>query len=172
MSIKNFIVSMFIPLILSVAFVQTVSATEIIDFSLKDLQGSTHTAKQYRGKWVVVNYWGVFCAPCLREMPELSVFHDKHKNQDAVVLGINQEEFPEDKLALFGEKMKITFPLFKVPFEQTTPFGSVALLPTTFIINPQGELVARQQGAITGKLLEDYIDLKTAHAKQEKVITK
>lgn len=172
MLIKNFIVSMFISLMLSVAFLQTVSAAEAIDFSLKDLQGNTHTIKQYRGKWIVVNYWGVFCAPCLREMPELSVFHDKHKDQDAVVLGINQEEFSEDKLALFAEKMKITFPLLKVPFEQVTPFGSVTLLPTTFIINPQGELVARQQGSVTGKILEDYIKLKTAQAKQEKVLAK
>ena len=169
MSIKKFIISISFALITSSGCISTVAAAEIVDFSLKDMQGNTHTVEQYRGKWIVVNFWGIFCGPCLREMPELSVFHDEHKDHDAVVLGINQEELPAQVLERFVDKMKISFPLLSVPFEQATPFGKVTLLPTTFIINPEGKLVARQQGPITAHVLEDYFKLKAAQASQEKV---
>jgi peroxiredoxin len=168
MSIKQFIISISISLIVSFAFVQTASAAKLINFSSKDLQGNLHTVEQYRGKWIVVNYWGIFCGPCLREMPELSIFHNQHKEHDAVVLGINQEDLPAKVMARFADKMNISFPLLNVPFEQATPFGKVTVLPTTFIINPQGELVAKQQGAITMQVLEDYIKRHSQKTPQDK----
>lgn len=168
MLIKQFTLLLSISLLSSFVFAPTAAAAEVIEFSSKDFQGNLHTVEQYRGKWIAVNYWGIFCAPCLREMPELSEFHDKHKDHDAVVLGINQEELSTQVLTRFRDKMKISFPLLSVPFKQTTPFGQVTLLPTTFIINPEGELVARQQGSISGQILEDYIKLKTTQAVQKK----
>ena len=142
------------------AFAKIVSAGQLIEFSAKDLQGNVHKIEQYRGKWVVVNYWGTFCGPCLREMPELSLFHNERKDDDAVVLGINQEDIPAKFLANFTRNLKVSFPSLTVPFEEATPFGRVTVLPSTFIINPQGKLVARQSGAITVQMLEDYIERK------------
>ena len=168
MPIKQFIISILISLMLAFAFMQTASAADIVAFSSKDFQGNLHTVEQYRGKWVIVNYWGIFCGPCLREMPELSSFHDQHKDHDAVVLGINQEDLPVKVMARFADKMNISFPLLSVPFEQETPFGSVNVLPTTFIINPQGELVAGQQGAISMHALEDYINRAGQKTLQDK----
>ena len=149
------------------SFMSSASSAEVIEFSSKDLQGNTHTIEQYRGKWIVVNFWGTFCGPCIREMPELSKFHDEHKDDDAVVLGINQEEIPIKMLANFTRNLKVSFPSLKVPFKEATPFGRVTILPTTFIINPQGVIVARQSGAITLPALEDYIARKKQQALQE-----
>ena len=163
MLIKQSIIS----LIFTFSFVQSISAAEVVEFSSKDLQGNVHSIEQYRGKWVVVNFWGTFCGPCIREMPELSAFHNERKDDDAVVIGINQEEIPAKLLANFTRNLKVSFPSLKVPFEQATPFGRVTVLPTTFIINPQGELVARQPGAISLKALEDYIARKKQQALQE-----
>ncbi|MCK5027967.1 MAG: TlpA family protein disulfide reductase [Candidatus Pacebacteria bacterium] len=168
MPIRQFIISISILLMSAFAFTQPTSAADLVTFSSKDFQGNLHTVEQYRGKWIIVNYWGIFCGPCLREMPELSIFHDQHKDKDAVVLGINQEDLPDKVMARFADKMKISFPLLNVPFEEATPFGRVTVLPTTFIINPQGELVAKQQGAITMHVLEDYIKRKKQKAMQEK----
>lgn len=154
-------------LLLCCTLVPTIYAAEAINFSAKDLQGNVHTLEQYRGKWVVVNYWGTFCGPCIREMPELSIFHNEHKDDDAVVLGINQEEIPVQMLANFTRNLKVDFPSLKVPFEQVTPFGTVTVLPTTFIVNPKGEIVARQQGPVSSELLEDYIARKTQQTLQE-----
>jgi len=84
-----------------------------------------------------------------------------------VVLGINQEEIPVQMLANFTRNLKVDFPSLKVPFEQVTPFGTVTVLPTTFIVNPKGEIVARQQGPVSSELLEDYIARKTQQTLQE-----
>ena len=155
-------------LILSFAFVSSASSAEVIEFSAKDLQGNVQSLEQYRGKWIVVNFWGTFCGPCIREMPELSKFHNERKDDDAVVLGINQEEIPIKMLANFTRNLKVSFPSLHVPFDQETPFGQVTILPTTFMINPQGELVARQPGAISMDALESYIKHKKQQALQEK----
>ena len=167
MLLKKIVILIFISLTYSLALVQVTFAAAI-DFSLEDLQGKTHTAKQYRGKWLVVNYWGTFCGPCIKEMPELSKFHNERKDDDAVVLGINQEEIPAKLLVNFTRNLKVSFPSLKVPFEQVTPFGRVTVLPTTFIVNPQGELVARQAGAISLEALENYIERKKQQVLQEK----
>ncbi|MCW8830188.1 MAG: TlpA family protein disulfide reductase [Gammaproteobacteria bacterium] len=158
----------FILLMLPFVFVSSASSAEVIEFSAKDLQGNVQSLEQYRGKWVVVNFWGTFCGPCIKEMPELSAFHNDRKDDDAVVIGINQEEIPVNLLANFTRNLKVSFPSLHVPFEQPTPFGKVTILPTTFIINPQGELVARQPGAISLETLENYIERKKQQALQEK----
>lgn len=150
------------------AFMSSASSAEVIEFSAKDLQGNVQSLEQYRGKWIVVNFWGTFCGPCIREMPELSKFHNERKDDDAVVLGINQEEIPIKMLANFTRNLKVSFPSLHVPFDQETPFGKVTILPTTFMINPQGELVARQPGAISMDALESYIKRKKQQALQEK----
>ena len=56
------------------------------DFVLEDMQGETHHLSDYRGKWVLVNFWATWCPPCLSEIPELSRLHNSHK--DLVVIGI------------------------------------------------------------------------------------
>ncbi|MES9935022.1 MAG: TlpA disulfide reductase family protein, partial [Sedimenticola sp.] len=53
---------------------------EPADFSLPDLDGRTVKLSEFRGKWVVVNYWATWCPPCVEEMPELELFHSQNKD--------------------------------------------------------------------------------------------
>ena len=62
------------------------------DFALPDLDGKIHRLSDYRGKWVVVNYWATWCPPCLEEIPELEDFYSEHHKRDAIVVGINYED--------------------------------------------------------------------------------
>ncbi len=132
------------------------------DFTLSDPQGVRHDLKDYRGKWVVVNYWATWCPPCLEEIPDLIKFHNKHKDRDAVVVGVDYEDLPAQQLASHVKQLGISYPVMQADPSVVPIFGDVPGLPTTFLINPQGELVAKQNGPITAAALESYIRRKSA----------
>jgi thiol-disulfide isomerase/thioredoxin len=146
---------------LSMLTTTTVGTERTIDFSLKDMDGNTHTLSEYRGKWVVVNFWATTCPPCIKEMPELSDFHERHKESDAVVLGMNFEDIKPSWMRHFLGSVQVTYPILPWGTSPATPFGLVVALPTTFIIDPGGRQVAQQVGPMTAADIEAYIDRKT-----------
>ena len=58
------------------------------DFVLKDMQGKTQRLIDYRGKWVLVNFWATWCEPCQEETPDLIALHKAHKDTDLVVISM------------------------------------------------------------------------------------
>lgn len=132
------------------------AAASGVDFTLKGMDGKDHSLSDYRGKWVVVNYWATWCPPCLEEIPELVHFHENHKDKDAVVLGVNMEDLSKEKLAAFIDENFITYPVLRHAAGMTA-VGPVPGLPTTYLISPDGEVVGRKLGGITSEDLESYI---------------
>ena len=142
----------------------TTAGADPVDFTLSDLDGKPHKLSEYRGKWVVVNYWATWCPPCLEEIPDLMDFHDKHSAIDAVVLGINFENVGTDQLRSFVSKLRVTYPILRGDDSPRTPLGMVMGLPTTIIVSPGGVPVARQEGPVSKSALEDFIRRKSASA--------
>jgi thiol-disulfide isomerase/thioredoxin len=130
---------------------------ETVDFTLPDLQGKTHKLSDYRGKWVLVNYWATWCPPCLEEIPELEVFHSNHQDKDAVVLGVNMEEIDSESLEAFVDEQFISYPIFRTGANSPGELGRVTGLPTSYLISPSGELAARRVGPITASAIESFI---------------
>ncbi len=128
-----------------------------VDMELKDLDGKIEKLSNYRGKWVVVNYWATWCPPCREEMPELQAYHDDHSQLDGVVLGLNTEVLDNEKVKEFLEDYFITYPNFSVGPVSKTTLGEIPGLPTTYLVSPQGEPVARQVGGVTREMIEDFI---------------
>jgi len=137
---------------------------EPVDYSLPDVNGKKHSLADYKGKWVIVNYWATWCPPCQEEIPDLVEFHDRHKDDDAVVIGINFEDIGEEQLSAFVDSFLISYPILRSEPLAETPLGTIPGLPTTFIIAPDGSPVARQVGPVTGKQLDDYIARKKKEA--------
>lgn len=137
---------------------------EPVDYSLPDVNGKKHSLADYKGKWVIVNYWATWCPPCQEEIPDLVEFHDRRKDDDAVVIGINFEDIGEEQLSAFVDSFLISYPILRSEPLAETPLGSIPGLPTTFIIAPDGSPVARQVGPVTGKQLDDYIARKKKDA--------
>jgi thiol-disulfide isomerase/thioredoxin len=134
-----------------------VALAEPVDYSLPDLNGKSHSLADYRGKWVIVNYWATWCPPCQEEIPDLVDFHDRHKDGDAVVIGINFEDIDQKQLETFVDSFLISYPVLRSAPLASTPLGPVPGLPTTYIIAPDGSPVARQVGPVTAKQLDEYI---------------
>ena len=133
---------------------------EPVEYNLPDMSGKMHALADYKGKWVIVNYWATWCPPCQEEIPDLVSFHDSHKDTDAVVLGINLEDVGQEQLESFVDSFMISYPILRSEPLATTPLGPVPGLPTTYIVAPDGSPVARQVGPVTSKQLEDYIAAK------------
>ncbi|MET0089392.1 MAG: TlpA disulfide reductase family protein [Candidatus Thiodiazotropha sp.] len=139
---------------------QTVLA-EPVDFELKGLDGKTYRLSDYRGKWVLVNYWATWCPPCREELPELEVFHNNHKDKGAVVLGVAMERIDPPRLKAFVDEQFLSYPILMTEPAARTELGRIPGLPTSFLVNPKGEPVARQVGPVTVEDLESFINNTT-----------
>ena len=130
---------------------------QAVDMPLTAVNGSKINLDRYQGKWLVVNYWATWCAPCLAEMPELQSFHDENVGNNAMVVGINTEHISQQRLQTFLDDYFITYPNFVSGPTQQSELGLIPGLPTTFLVTPEGEIVARQVGPVTRDMLEQFI---------------
>ncbi len=130
--------------------------TDSIDFSLPTLDGSTVSLSDYRGQWVVVNYWATWCAPCRKEIPDLSSLHDER--DDVTVLGLAFEDAEPQSFINFLVDYPATYPiLISDTYNPPEHLGAPRALPTTFLVNPEGELIKTFIGPITRDQLEQAI---------------
>ena len=144
-----------------------------VDYELPDVNGQMQSLDQYKGKWLVVNYWATWCATCMKEMPELISLHENNKDNDIVVVGISFESIAQKQLKEFVSDKSIPYTVLNTEPVRVTPLGKVPALPTTYIIDPEGKVVAGDVGIITQKDIEDYIaSNKAASTVAEKAITK
>jgi len=126
-------------------------------FNLSDLNGKDHKLSDYKGKWVVVNYWATWCPPCIEEIPELSFFHDQNVDKDAVVLGVNFEDVSELKVKSFLEDYMVSYPVLLAEPDSYSDLGKITGLPTTFIVSPDGQVVHKKVGLVDAEYLEKTI---------------
>ena len=138
-------------------FVLPLAATAV-DMPLTAVNGSKVNLNQYQGRWLVVNYWATWCPPCIVEMPELQSFHDEHVDKGAMVIGINAENISKQRLVTFLDDYFITYPNFVAGPTQQSELGLIPGLPTTFMVSPEGEVVARQVGPVTREMIEQFIE--------------
>ena len=68
--------SLFCLILTAVLIGSPIFALAANSFLLKDTEGKKHTLSQYKGKWVIVNYWATWCPPCLEEVPDLVALYD------------------------------------------------------------------------------------------------
>jgi thiol-disulfide isomerase/thioredoxin len=141
-----------------------VVSAQAADFSVKDLQGKTLHLSDYKGKWVLVNFWATWCPPCLHEIPDLIALQTAHK-ADLQVIGLAMDSGTAKVVAAFAKKQGINYPvaLSDRKLETQIANGGIEGLPTSFLYNPQGEQVSYRVGEISRAAIEDYIKSKTAN---------
>jgi len=128
-----------------------------VDFTLQRLHGEALQLSELRGKWVVLNYWATWCAPCRKEIPELSELHSAR--DDITVLGLAYEDTEVENFDAFLEEFNPSYPALLVDvYNPPEPFGAPRVLPTTIILNPEGYPVKTYLGPVTREDIESFIN--------------
>jgi cytochrome c biogenesis protein CcmG, thiol:disulfide interchange protein DsbE len=110
----------------------------------------------HRGRWVLVNLWASWCAPCRAEAPELERFARRYRPQGVDVLGINVQDNSEDALA-FLRDFGVGYPqLRSVGDERSAAFGSTGV-PENFLVDPRGRLALIWRGPVDERFLEERV---------------
>lgn len=127
-----------------------------VDFTLPQLSGEKISLSDYRGQWVVVNYWATWCAPCRKEIPDLSALHDERS--DITVLGLAYEEVEKEAFDEFFSEHPASYPILLVDvFEPPAALGTPRVLPTTYIVNPEGQITKTFFGPVTSGDITGFI---------------
>ena len=135
-----------------------------IDFTLTDQYGNSHTLSDYKGKTVFLNFWATWCPPCRAEMPDIQKIYDSYKengDDSLVVLGVASpgqgQEGSLEEVAGFLEENGYTYPvLMDTTGEQFAAYGVYAL-PTTFMIDRDGNVFGYVSGQLTEEIMLDII---------------
>ena len=134
------------------------------DFTLTDQYGEPHTLSDYQGQTVFLNFWATWCGPCKMEMPDIQALYEEWDENagDLVVLGvagpgIGREGSAED-IAAFLEENGYTYPV--VMDDTGTLFYQygISAYPTTFMIDPEGNVFGYVQGAVSREIMDDIVE--------------
>ena len=132
------------------------------DFTLKDVDGKTHSLSDYRGKVVMLNFWATWCPPCRFELPSMERAYNKLKQHNVEFLAINLGE-DADTIFTFTADYPVSFPLLMDIDSSVSERYPVIGLPTSYFVSPDGYLIYRAIGSREWdekKILDKIIEMK------------
>lgn len=142
--------------LLGLLWVHGLMAEPATAWVLQDMSGKTHQLSQYKGRWLIVNYWAPWCPPCLEEMPGLVAFYDEYRQKNVMVLGVAVQYTTEKSVRDFAEDMLVSYPVI-FGDAQKPPLPHPEVLPTTYIYQPDGRLYKVKRGAVSKYWLEQLL---------------
>ncbi|MDE0065226.1 MAG: TlpA disulfide reductase family protein [Gammaproteobacteria bacterium] len=101
------------------------------------------------GRWLLVNYWAEWCAPCRDEIPELNELHERRNEHGVEVFGVNYDEIQGEKLVALIERMDVRFPVLTEDPRARWGYEQPDVLPVTVVIGPDGALRQEMRGPQT-----------------------
>ena len=141
--------------ILIFAFILLISSCQKSEFDFYDLEGNGYRYSDLEGRFQIVNYWAIWCAPCKHEIPELQALHDDYENVS--VFGVNFDQPELDVMSEQAKLMNIGFPTYRR--DPSSDFGikTPEVLPTTLVFSPNREMLATLVGPQTKESLLSII---------------
>ena len=154
---RTLILFFFMTLLLSVSF-------QVKAFKFKDSTGKIHTLADYKGKWVLINFWATWCPPCLEEIPDLIALYESRN--DVMVIGIAMDYVDPKEVMAYVDAMSISYPTVLGDRRIAAQIEELSMLPSTYLFNPLGQPAARQIGLITREEIEAFMRHKPASVMQ------
>jgi len=118
-------------------------------WKLRTPDGREVSSTDFAGKVMVVNFWATWCPPCRAEIPDLIELQKKYGNEGLVIVGISLDQDGAGVVGKFVEAKGINYPVVLGDDAVVAAFGGFEGIPTTFIIDRQGQIRDRLTGADT-----------------------
>lgn len=127
------------------------------DFELASLEGKNVKLSDFRGHAVLLNFWATWCGPCKIEMPWFVELQKEYGPQGFQIVGVAMDDASTEDIAKFAHQMGVNYPVLIGKEAVGESYGGVGVLPTTFFIDRDGKLVAREFGLQSRSVFVDHI---------------
>lgn len=126
-----------------------------LDFSLKDPAGKDIRLDQFKGRPLIINFWATYCGPCKAEIPVFNDLLVEHKSEGLAIIGISYDDAPSD-IVKFLETTPMHYPVLVGlnHDDLMDAFDASVALPTTWVIDADGGVVAKHIGPETREWFE------------------
>jgi peroxiredoxin len=135
-------------------------------WDLKDLSGKSVKLSDFKGKVVILDFWATWCPPCRAEIPNFVALQTQYKDKGLVIVGISLDQGGPEVVSSFVKTQKINYPIVMGDEGVATAYGNIQAIPTTFVIDTNGNIVGRHEGFTEKSTFESEIQklLPTATA--------
>lgn len=117
------------------------------NFTLPAVEGGSKALADYRGKVVMLNFWATWCGPCKREIPDFIELQNEYRDDGFEILGVSLDQPGEEaNVAQFVKQIGINYDIVHGNGEVAQAYGGVRSIPTTFLIDRDGNVVSSKVG--------------------------
>lgn len=127
------------------------------DFTLTNMEGEAFSISDHKGKVIVLNIWATWCPPCREEIPDFIEIQKEMRSDGVLFVGVSVDETGWDAVRPFAEEFQINYPIVVDDGTVYDNYGPLPGLPTSFIINKQGQIVHVVPGMVTKAQLQPIL---------------
>lgn len=133
------------------------STTTAPDFTLPTADGKTLTLSKYKGKAVIIDFWATWCPPCRKGIPDLIELQKKYGSKGLQVIGVSVDQDTKKDVVPFIKDKGINYPVVYADNNIIMKYGGIRAIPTSFIIDKQGRIVASYEGLMSPATYESQV---------------
>jgi peroxiredoxin len=127
------------------------------DFELQSLEGKSVKLSDFRGKAVLLNFWATYCGPCKIEMPWFVEMQKEFGPQGLQIVGVAMDDASTKDIAQFAKEMGVNYPILLGKESVGQSYGGIGVLPTTYFVDRDGKITAREFGLQSRSVFVDNI---------------
>jgi len=127
------------------------------DFTLPTTDGKQLKLSDYKGKVVILDFWATWCPPCRKGIPDLVDLKKRFSSKGVEIIGISVDQETKDEVVPFIKEYGINYPIVYGNMNVYQKYGGIRAIPTSFIIDKEGKIVASYEGLISKSVYESHI---------------